>query len=88
MGGFVSLAGAAGSSYQNFYGLKTDATLGRLYVQVVDDGSKVELPQDATNSNGVRVRKPGEYREWIFTPELLTFQWDEDNPTHLLVEVG
>lgn len=88
MGGFVSLSGGAGSQYQNFYGLKTSADLGRLYVQVVDDGSKISLPQDDTNSNGVRVRTKEEYKEWIFTPEILSFQWDPDNPTHLLVEVG
>jgi hypothetical protein len=88
MGGFVSIPGGATSSYQNFYGLKTSNDLGRLYVQVVDDGSKILLPQSDVNSNGVRVRKPGEYKEWIFTPELLTFQWDTENPTHLLVEVG
>ena len=88
MGGFVSLAGAAGSQYQNFYGLKTSADTGRLYVQIVDDGSKVVLPQSAVNSNGVRVRTQEEYKEWIFTPEILSFQWDPENPTHLLVEVG
>ena len=88
-----SVAGAAGGGGSAtdvgvFYGLKTSADLGRLYLQVTDDGSKVTLPQSDVNTNGVRVRTPGEYREWVFTSIPLQFQWDETNPTHLIVEVG
>ena len=87
-----SVAGAAvGGSATDigvFYGLKTSADLGRLYLQVVDDGSKVILPQSSINSNGIRVRKQDEYKEWVFTSIPLQFSWDETNPTHLLVEVG
>lgn len=71
-----------------FYGLKTDANVGRLYLQVTDDGSKISLPQSDVNSNGVRVRTPGEYREWVFTQIPLNFAWDTENPSHLTVEVG
>jgi hypothetical protein len=87
-----SVAGAAvGGSATDigvFYGLKTSADLGRLYLQVTDDGSKVVLPQSSINSNGIRVRKQDEYKEWVFTSIPLAFLWDETNPTHLLVEVG
>lgn len=87
-----SVAGAAvGGSATDvgvFYGLKTSADLGRLYLQVTDDGSKVVLPQSSINSNGIRVRKQDEYKEWVFTSIPLQFSWDETNPTHLLVEVG
>ena len=87
-----SVAGAAsGGSATDigvFYGLKTSADLGRLYLQVTDDGSKVVLPQSSINSNGIRVRKQDEYKEWVFTSVPLQFSWDETNPTHLLVEVG
>jgi hypothetical protein len=87
-----SVAGAAvGGSATDvgvFYGFKTDATLGRLYLQVTDDGSKVTLPQSDVHSNGVRVRHTEEYKEWVFTSIPLQFQWDEVNPTHLIVEVG
>ena len=87
-----SVAGAAvGGSATDigvFYGFKTDASIGRLYLQVTDDGSKVTLPQSDVNTNGVRVRTPGEYREWVFTSIPLQFEWDETNPTHLTVEVG
>lgn len=87
-----SVAGAAvGGSATDvgvFYGLKTSTDLGRLYVQVTDDGSKVVLPQSSINSNGIRVRKQDEYKEWVFTSIPLQFSWDEENPTHLLVEVG
>jgi hypothetical protein len=87
-----SVAGAAvGGSATDigvFYGLKTSADLGRLYLQVTDDGSKVVLPQSSINSNGIRVRKTDEYKEWVFTSIPLAFSWDETNPTHLLVEVG
>ena len=58
------------------------------FFQVTDDGSKVTLPQSDVNTNGVRLRTPGEYREWVFTSIPLQFQWDEVNPTHLIVEVG
>jgi len=71
-----------------FYGLKTSADLGRLYIQVVDDGSKIDLPQSSIYSNGIRVRKNGEYKEWIFTAIPLSFEWDTVNPTHLLVQAG
>jgi hypothetical protein len=87
----VAGAGGGGGSATDigvFYGLKTSADLGRLYLQVVDDGSKVVLPQSSINSNGIRVRKQDEYKEWVFTSVPLEFSWDETNPTHLLVEVG
>lgn len=86
----VAGAGSGGSATDVgiFYGLKTDANVGRLYLQVTDDGSKVTLPQSDVNSNGVRVRTPGEYREWVFTSIPLQFAWDVENPSHLLVEVG
>jgi hypothetical protein len=71
-----------------FYGLKTDVNVGRLYLQVTDDGSKITLPQSDVNTNGVRVRTPGEYREWVFTQIPLNFAWDTENPSHLTVEVG
>ena len=87
-----SVAGAAvGGSATDigvFYGLKTSTDLGRLYLQVTDDGSKVVLPQSSINSNGIRVRNQNEYKEWVFTSIPLAFSWDETNPTHLLVEVG
>ena len=88
-----SVAGASGGGGSAtdigvFYGFKTSNDLGRLYLQVTDDGSKIDLPQSSIYSNGIRVRKSDEYKEWIFTAVPLSFEWDTVNPTHLLVQAG
>jgi hypothetical protein len=83
-----SSGGGSATDIGVFYGFKTSNDLGRLYLQVVDDGSKITLPQSSIYSNGIRVRKNDEYKEWIFTAVPLSFEWDTVNPTHLLVQAG
>jgi len=41
-----------------------------------------------TSNDLGRLYKNDEYKEWIFTTIPLQFEWDEENPSHLLVEVG
>ena len=63
-----------------FYGFKIIADTGKFYVNVINDGSTVELPVDD-------VLKDNQYRTWIWTKNTVQFSWDGTKKTHLKMEI-
>lgn len=63
-----------------FYGYRIDAETGRLVVDVVNDGSIIELPVDD-------VLKDNQYRTWIWSKNTLQFEWSSTKKTHLKMEI-
>jgi hypothetical protein len=63
-----------------FYGYRINAATGRLTVEVINDGTAVELPADD-------VLKDNQYRTWIWTKNTLQFSWSSTKKTHLKMEI-
>ena len=67
-------------STNTFYGYRIDAATGRLTVEVINDGTAVELPADD-------VLKDNQYRTWIWSKNTLQFEWSTTKKTHLQMEI-
>jgi hypothetical protein len=66
---------------QTFYGFRLNADTGRLTLEKINDGvTPVRLPDD------VLIRE-GDYKHWLWTRSTLTFSWNSNDKTRLLVEV-
>ncbi len=63
-----------------FYGFRINADTGKFYVDVINDGSTVELPAND-------VLKDNQYRTWIWTKNTVQFSWDATKKTHLKMEI-
>lgn len=63
-----------------FYGYRIDALTGRFTVEIVNDGSVIELPADD-------VLKDNQYRTWIWSKNTLQFEWSSTKKTHLKMEI-
>ena len=78
--------GGGSTDLGTFYGFKYDPVTAQLTMQSIDDGTTVRLP--ATTGREPRIRRPDDYREWVFTTRPLEFSWDTVRPTNLIVEVS
>lgn len=67
-------------STNTFYGYRINASTGRLTVDVINDGSTVELPAND-------VLKDNQYRTWIWSKNTLQFEWSSTKKTHLKMEI-
>jgi hypothetical protein len=67
-------------SETTFYGLKITPGTGRLTVEVINDGSPVELPVDDIDD-------VQDYETWFWTKYNVQFSWRADKKTHLLMEI-
>ena len=67
-------------SSNTFYGYRIDAQTGRLTVEIINDGTAVELPADD-------VLKDNQYRTWIWSKNTLQFEWRDPKKTHLQMEI-
>lgn len=63
---------------KTFYGFRLDPATGNLNVEIINDGSPVELPQAG-------VIDPNDYKQWVWTRDTLRFQWG--NKGHLQVQI-
>lgn len=63
-----------------FYGFKIDALAGTLSLDIINDGSVIELPTEV-------VDHPDDYKTWIWTKNTLQFSWSASKNTHLLMEI-
>lgn len=62
---------------KTFYGFRYNPDTGKLQVEVINDGSPVELPQDGIIDKYA-------YTQWLWTRDTLSFQWG--NKGHLQVK--
>lgn len=67
-------------STNTFYGYRINAATGKLTVEVINDGSTVELPAND-------VVKDNQYRTWIWSKNTLQFEWSSTKKTHLKMEI-
>jgi hypothetical protein len=70
---------------KTFYGLRFAPSTGTLTAVKVNDGTPVKLPELTTEGDPY-IRKPSDYRAWVWTSNTLRFSWD-NTTGHLLVEV-
>lgn len=64
-----------------FNGFRFDPATGRLVVEQLDGTDPVSLPQD-------NFLRKNDYWNWVWTRRDLTFRWQDNNRSHLLMEVS
>jgi hypothetical protein len=67
-------------SEMTFYGFGLNPSTGKLFVNVINDGSPVELPAD-------NVTDFQDYKTWFWTKYNVQFSWRSDKTSHLLMEI-
>lgn len=67
-------------SESTFYGFKMINSTGKLTVEIINDGSPVELPTDDVND-------ANDYETWFWTKYNVQFSWRDTKKTHLLMEI-
>lgn len=65
---------------KTFYGFKVNRDTGKLTVEVINDGSPVELPVDD-------VIDYDDYKTWFWSKNTVQFSWRASKKTHLLMEI-
>jgi hypothetical protein len=62
---------------QTFYGFRLNNATGDLNVEIINDGSAVNIPQEgAIDAN--------DYKAWVWSRDTVRFQWS--NNGHLMVK--
>jgi hypothetical protein len=64
-----------------FNGFRFDPQTGRLVVEQLDGSTPVSLPQD-------NFLRKDDYWNWVWTRRDLAFRWNDNNRSHLLMEVS
>lgn len=63
-----------------FYGIKYDPETGSAYVEKIEEGEVIRLPQTGITS-------PDDYVHYFSSPKNLSFSWSTEDSSRLLLEV-
>lgn len=66
-----------------FYGFRMNWATGKLTLEKIDptDPTPISLPEDGY------LKRDNDYSHWLFTKNTLRFLWNNQDSSHLLVEV-